>query len=208
MLVRADSNAVNGVPACANAELMRDRMRNDWGFKGMIISDAGAVDGIWGCDKAKLNITHDAQCHNFTKDTLDAAVMAIEAGCDLNYGTSYANYLGVSVSNGRVSMETVRESVKNVFRVRMLTQMEASLTDPATIPLPRARADYNRIPFSIVDSAKHRLLARNAAAASIVLLQNHNGTLPLPLTQLRPSIPQKRKIVVVGEHTSGLWSTH
>ena len=36
-----------GVPACANKHLLKDTMRDEWGFQGMVISDAGAVDGVW-----------------------------------------------------------------------------------------------------------------------------------------------------------------
>ena len=58
-------------------------MRGEWGFKGMVISDAGAVDGVYGCDKTHPTV-HDHACHNYTHNSLDATSAALNAGCDLN----------------------------------------------------------------------------------------------------------------------------
>ena len=190
-------NSVGGVPACANSQLLRDRMRRDWGFGGMVISDAGAVDGVWGCDKTNP-VLHDRACHNYTHDAVDATSAAFTAGCDLNYGSAYAGHLATAVARGQVSMAAIKASVKNVFRPRLMTQMEASLTDPATIPGGDA---YARIDFGVVDSAEHRELARAAAAQSTVLLTNHHSTLPLAA-----SGGGKATVALIGEHTGGDWS--
>jgi beta-glucosidase len=191
-------NAVDGVPACANSKLLKQYMRGEWSFEGMIISDAGAVDGIWGCDKSNP-VLHDRQCHNYTHNGLDATAAALNAGCDLNYGSAYGSTLEAAVAKGAVTMDAVKASVKNVFRLRMLTQMESSLTDPSTIP--PSQKNYAEIPFSVVDSHEHRQLARDAAAASAVLMVNHNHTLPIPSTA-RTTIT----VAIIGEHTGGAWT--
>jgi hypothetical protein len=98
--------------------------------------------------------------------------------------------------------------VKNVFRMRMLTQMEPSLTDPSTIP--KSAKKYSEIPFSDVDSVAHRQLAREAATSSCVLMLNHEHTLPILATD---SSVDKRggnpgvNVAVIGEHTGGEWTS-
>jgi beta-glucosidase-like glycosyl hydrolase len=53
-------NSVSGVPACADADLLQKKMREEWGCREcMIISDAGAVDGVWGCDRPGQQVLHD-----------------------------------------------------------------------------------------------------------------------------------------------------
>ena len=174
---------------------MRDRMRGEWGFEGMIISDAGAVDGVWGCDKTNP-VLHDRACHNYTHSTLNATAVALNAGCDLNYGSAYAGNLQAAVDGGSVTLADVTTSVKNVFRPRLQTMIEPALTDPSTIP--DGHKSYTQIPFSVVDSQEHRQLARDAAASSAVLMTNHDQTLPLPLTAGKTIT-----VAVIGEHTGG-----
>lgn len=87
----------------------------------------------------------------------------------------------------------------------MLTQMEHSLTDPLT--LPAGTGSYAKIPFSVVDSAEHRQLARDAAAASAVLMINHNKTLPMrPKAAGEANPVQPITVAVIGEHTFGNWT--
>ena len=74
-------------------------MRREGGFGGMVISDAGAVDGGWGCDKTKP-VLHDRACHNYTHDAVDATSAAFAAGCDLNYGSASASHLATAVAGG------------------------------------------------------------------------------------------------------------
>ena len=118
-------------------------------------------------------------------------------------GSAYGANLNTAVQSGAVSLATVKTSVKNVFRLRMLTQMESSLSDPCTSP---ADMGYAKIPFSVVDSAQHRQLARDAAAASAVLMTNYDKTLPIGSPP--PAVGEAKPVTVaiIGEHTFGNWT--
>ena len=179
-------------------------MRGEWGFDGMVISDAGAVDGIWGCDDPG-RVVHDRACHNYTHTAQDATTAALKAGCDLDYGQAYSGHLQAAVRGGAVTVAEVANSVKNVFRTRLRTMIEPGLTDPATIPA--GHNAYADIPFSVVDSAEHRALARDAAAAAAVLLTNHEETLPLPLQEGGSATARTVTVALIGEHTGGDWTS-
>ena len=121
-------------------------------------------------------------------------------------GSAYGANLNTAVQSGAVSLATVKTSVKNIFRLRMLTQMESSLTDPLTSPGEMGTHSYANIPFSVVDSVQHRQLAREAAAASAVLMTNHDKTLPMKLTAAAVGEAKPITIAVIGEHTFGNWT--
>lgn len=61
--------SINGIPSCANKELLMDIARGEWGFRGYIMSDAGAIDFI-------------RKGHNYTQNDLETVTMAIRAGCN------------------------------------------------------------------------------------------------------------------------------
>ena len=62
--------SINGVPSCANKKLLTDVARGEWGFKGYVISDSGAIVNI---------MTH----HNYTHNLVDTATVAIKAGTNI-----------------------------------------------------------------------------------------------------------------------------
>ena len=66
--------SINGVPACANGKLLTDITRKEWGFKGYIVSDAGAVSNI-------------ISQHHYLNNTIDTAAASIKAGCNLELGS-------------------------------------------------------------------------------------------------------------------------
>lgn len=201
-------NSISGVPACADADLLQKKLRNEWGCREcMVISDAGAVDGVWGCDRPGQAVLHDRPCHNYTHSTLSATAAALNAGCDLDYGHAYADNLAAATASAATTIASVKASVKNVFRLRLLTQMEPSLTDPSTIS--QSAKKYTDIPFSVVDSIAHRQLAREAAAGSCVLMVNHEKTLPIRVGSGLDTQGRAAAVVdlaVIGEHTGGEWT--
>jgi beta-glucosidase len=147
-------NRVLGEPACASKLLIADILRKRWGFQGHYVSDCGAIDDFH-------------QHHKVTKDAAASAAMAVKHGCDLNCGCTY-NDLVVAVKHGLITEAEVEVSLRRL----LATKFKLGLFDPA-----------DRVPWSgtspaIIDSPAHRLLSRQAAAASIVLLKN-NGLLPL-----------------------------
>jgi beta-glucosidase len=163
-LGKADSvmcvyNSVDGVPGCANTDLLEKRLRGEWGFKGYVVSDCGAVEDIF-------------RSHKYVHSTGDAAAAAVKAGTDLTCGEEYKT-LVQEVKSGAIPEADIDRSVERLFEARIRLGM---FDPPASVP-------YSRIPFQENDSQEHRHLALVAARESIVLLKNENGILPL-----KPSI--------------------
>ncbi|MGH9536117.1 MAG: glycoside hydrolase family 3 C-terminal domain-containing protein [Terriglobales bacterium] len=157
---RADSvmcsyNAVNGIPSCADAFLLRTHLRQDWGFGGFVVSDCGAIANI-------------AFGHHYTATVPQADADAVKAGTDLSCGRAYTQ-LGAAVRQGLISVAAINRAVTRLFTARFRLGM---FDPPAMVP-------YDHIPFSQVDSPAHRRLALQAAEEGIVLLKNQGGLLPL-----------------------------
>jgi len=155
-------NKLNGVPACANRWLLTDVLRNDWGFKGFVVSDCGAISDL-------------IHTHKYETDPEKAVAMAVKAGCDMECETCeteqllYDKYLPGAAEKGYISEAEIDIAVKRIFRIRFLF---GEFDDKKLNP-------YNNIPESKLDSREHQELALNAARESIVLLKNENNLLPL-----------------------------
>ena len=147
-------NRLRGQACCASTELS-GILRNEWGFKGYIVTDCWAIADIW-------------QTHKIAKDAAEASAMAVKQGTDLECGNSY-NALPEAVKRGLV---TEKDLDVNVGRL-MTARMKLGMFDPDSI------VPYAQIPFSVNDNPAHDYLARVAAQKSIVLLKNANHTLPL-----------------------------
>jgi beta-glucosidase len=148
-------NRINGEPACANTHLLGDMLRGQWGFKGYVVSDCGAIDDIY-------------QRHHFAKSAAQASAVAVKRGTDLECGDSY-RALVAAVKQGLISEAEIDQALKRLFAARFRLGM---FDPPEMVP-------YAKIPFSENDSAAHRQLALEAAHESMVLLKNDNNTLPL-----------------------------
>ncbi len=147
-------NSVDGVPACANADLLTARLRGQWGFRGYVVSDCGAVGDI-------------ATGHKYTADVMTAAAAAVLAGTDLSCGPEYGTLTG-AVQAGLLPESVIDRAVTRLFAARF----RLGLFDSPE------RVAYASTPLSEVDSSEHRALALEAAGSSIVLLKN-TGVLPL-----------------------------
>ena len=147
-------NRVNGESASASPRLLSDILRNDWGFKGYVVSDCDSVDDIF-------------TQHKIVATAEEAAALGIKAGLDLNCGTTYAA-LGNAVRKGLVTEVQIDVSVRRL----MLARMKLGMFDPPN------QVKWARIPYKVNQSSEHDRLARRAADASIVLLKN-DGVLPL-----------------------------
>ncbi|HTR98710.1 MAG TPA: glycoside hydrolase family 3 N-terminal domain-containing protein, partial [Bacteroidota bacterium] len=154
--VMAAYNALDGLPCSANHWLLTDLLRDEWGFRGFVVSDYGSVGGI-------LDAHHAAA----TKE--DGAREAIEAGLDVELPGIYlyGEPLLQAVKEGNVAPATVDKAAARVLAAKFrLGLFEHADVDPAS-----AR--------TINDSREHRMLALSAARKAIVLLKNDGGLLPL-----------------------------
>lgn len=148
-------NSYMGDPCCASPFLLRDVLRNQWGFKGYVVSDCDAIADIW-------------RNHKFVQTPEEAAAIAVKAGCDLNCGETYLS-LKDAVKKGLITEKDIDVSLKRLFEARF----KLGMFDPIE------KVKYAQIPFSENDSPEHRKLALKAAHESIVLLKNGNNLLPL-----------------------------
>jgi beta-glucosidase len=148
-------NRYMGEPCCASPRLLTEILREDWGFKGYVVSDCNAIRDVY-------------DYHNFTDSEEEAAAVSVKAGCDLNCGFRYA-YLEGAVEQGFITEEEIDVSLKRVFTARFKLGMFDS---PENVP-------YAKISMDVVSSEKHRALALETAQKSMVLLKNENNTLPL-----------------------------
>lgn len=165
--IGATNNAVNGTPACVNDWLLTHVLREEWGFDGYVFSDAGSLSDVAGI-------------RQHVKNQEEAMALAIHAGLDIDCGRSFETWLEKSVLDGLANENQVDESLIRSFTVRF----RLGMFDPPHIN------PYNAIPDSLLDGAKHRKLARQAATEAIVLLKNKNKLLPLNQS--------KQKIVLAG----------
>jgi beta-glucosidase len=150
-------NAIDGSPACGSKMLLEQTLRHDWGFKGYVTSDCGAVDDFFM-----------PNTHMTSPDAEHASATAVLAGTDTNCGDTY-KALVKSVHDGLISEAAIDVAVKRLFTARFQLGMFDPVSD----------VKYAQIPMSGDDSAAHRALALKAARESMVLLKNDGDFLPL-----------------------------
>ena len=155
-------NAVDGVPAPANARLLTAILRGDWGFTGAVVGDVDTISDIWR-----------PSAHGFTRDAAEASALAVKAGTDLCSGETY-KALPEALRRGLASEADLDLALRRLFRLRFLLGQ----FDPAV------RVPYAAIPLAEVDAPAHDRLALEAARQSLVLLKN-DGTLPLDAGRVR-----------------------
>ena len=148
-------NSVDGVPGCASTDLLEKRLRQDWGFKGFVVSDCGAIGDIF-------------RSHKYSPTQGAASVAAVKAGTDLTCGGEYTTLVN-EVKAGTISEAEITRATERLFEARI----RLGMFDPPE------RVPYTKIPYSENDSAAHRQLARQAEREAIVLLKNEGGFLPL-----------------------------
>jgi beta-glucosidase len=148
-------NRTNGEPCCASPTLLQEILRDAWDFEGYVVSDCGAIGDIY-------------KHHQVVDTAPEAAALAVKSGCDLNCGEVYTALLD-AVAQGLIDEATLDRSLKRLFTARF----RLGMFDPPD------RVPYAQIPIEVNDSEEHRALALRMAQASIVLLKNADGFLPL-----------------------------
>lgn len=158
MTVMAAFNDFNGVPCTVNSFLLRDILKERYGFEGFVVSDATAIK--------------ECVTHGIAEDLADASRKAIQAGMDMDMNSfAYHNHLVQQVQSGEVPMEVLDDAVRRVLGVKMAL----GLFEHPYCSLERA-AEIEVLPQA------HLELALEAAEKSIVLLKNENQLLPLKKT--------------------------
>ncbi len=148
-------NRVFGESASGSTFLLTNLLREKWGFDGHIVSDCGAVDDIYGG-------------HHIAKDAAEASAIAIKAGLNLECGNSFTS-LKEAISRGLLTEADIDKALEPL----LMTQLRLGiLFDDPDCP-------YYGIPTSVIGSAEHYAVARQAAVESMVLLKNDNDLLPL-----------------------------
>ncbi|XP_071098426.1 uncharacterized protein [Haliotis cracherodii] len=153
-------NLVDGVPACANKEILTDILRGEWNFKGYIIADAGEVMFM-------------IKRRHYFKTKMEAAVACLKAGCNIEVeGSQDRAYLTLAdaVKQGKISETFVRDQMKPLI----YTRMRLGEFDPPTMN-PYNNLDVHKD----VLNKDHIALALEAAMKSFVLLKNENDYLPI-----------------------------
>ena len=166
-MVMTSFNTVNDIPATINQKLMRQMLREEMGFDGVLISDYAAI--------------LETVAHGASSDKKDAAHKALLAGVDIDMMTGcYAGELAKLVKEGTIPESLIDESV---LRILQLKNQLGLFEHPHKDADPEKEARYILCP-------EHRALAREAAAASCVLLKN-DKVLPI-----RPS----QKVAFIGPY--------
>ncbi len=146
---------LNGVPMTAHIPLLRDWLRGEMGFDGVIVSDYNAIAELIK--------------HGVAADLVDAAVLALKAGVDIDMmADAYRKGLPIALERGRVTIEEIDASVRRVLRLK---EQLGLFDDPY-------RRGGTPEPAAIV--AERHALARDVGRRAIVMLKNESDALPLP----------------------------
>jgi len=145
-------NDNDGVPGTANKFVLKDILRDEWKFDGMVVTD-------WASAAEMIN-------HGFCADGKDAAEKSVNAGVDMDMvSETFIKNLKRSLEENVVSMQAIDNAVRNILRLKF----RMGLFDNPYIATPQ-RVKY---------AEEHLKAAKEAVEQSVILLKNSNGTLPL-----------------------------
>lgn len=136
-------NAIHGVPVCALPWLLGERLRNDWGFQGFVVSDCDAVDDM-------------TMFHHYQKDNAGSSASALRAGTDLDCGSAYAG-LRDALADGRISEHDLDVAATRLFAARYRLGMF-----DASAPTPQHDPDTNRA-LALRAAGESMVLLKNRA---------------------------------------------
>lgn len=159
-IVMGAYNRTNGEPCCGSKTLLREILRERWGFKGHVTSDCWAIRDF-----------HEN--HKVTKTAPESVALAVNNGCDLNCGNMYGNLL-IAHKEGLVTEEAIDECVIRLMTTRMKLGM---FDDDEDVP-------YASIPYEKNDCEEHKNFSVEVSKKSMVLLKNDN-ILPLDRSKIK-----------------------
>jgi beta-glucosidase len=182
-------NRTNGEPCCGSRYLLKEILRQEWGFEGHVTSDCWAIKDF-----------HEQ--HGVTATPVESVALAMNNGCDLNCGSLFL-YLKQAVEEGLVEEKRIDEAVVNIFTSRMKLGMFDE----------KGENPYDKISYTVVDSPEMRKLNEQVAERCIVLLKNNNHTLPLQKDKIHtigvigPNADNRRALVGNYEGTASRYVT-
>jgi beta-glucosidase len=149
---------VNGVPATGNEFLLRQVLREEWRYDGLVVSDWDSVRQL--------------QIHGLTENDRESAYAAVTAGVDMEMeGDAYFEHLEALLQDGEIDLAAIDAAAANVLRLKFaLGLFENPYTDSRKLPA--------------IGSDEALAVAKRAALRSVVMLQNNNDVLPLKADQL------------------------
>jgi len=149
-------NSVNGTPNSINKKLLNDILRKEWGFKGHVVTDCGALDGV-------------ASSHKVLPNNVATAAAAIKAGINLDCSSILQNEVVAAIQQNLLTEKEVDAALVTLLK----TQFKLGFYNPPALdPFKRYQADS-------VHNKEHIALSRKVAQQSMVLLKNEHGLLPL-----------------------------
>ena len=152
--VMTSYNSLDGIPSTASKALLTDLLRNEWGFRGFVVSDLYSVDGIFGT-------------HRVARNKQEAGVMALKAGVDADLGALAFAPLVDAVIKGLVSEKEINHALANILRLKF----EMGLFENPYVDVEKAQKQ--------VRSDSNKNVALVTAREVITLLKNDGNTLPL-----------------------------
>ena len=147
-------NEIDGIPSTGNKWLLKDVLRDEWGWEGMVVTD-------W-------NSAGEMIAHGFSRDLKHTAEQAINAGVDMDmmsYG--FIQYVEELVKEGKVSEKEIDRAVRNILKLKFDLGL---FENPYVDETASAKVDY---------APEHLAAAKQCAVESAILLQNRKNVLPL-----------------------------
>ena len=148
---------IDGDPCCGSNRLLQQILRDEWGFKGLVVSDCGAISDFW-----------EPGAHGVSANAAEASAKAVISGTDVECGSNYRR-LPDAVKAGEITEEQIDKSVVRLLEARF----ELGDFDPDSL------VPWTRIPESVIACKEHKTLALQMAREQMVLLHNKDNTLPL-----------------------------
>ncbi len=150
---------LDGEPCSSSRRLMTEILREEWGFDGLVVSDYMGIDQL-------------RNYHKLARDKADAARLALEAGMDLELPSidAYGQPLLDAVAAGEIPLALIDRSVRRMLTLKFAFGLfERPFVEPEAVP-------------AVFDTPAQRMLAREIARKSLVLLKNEGNLLPLAKT--------------------------
>ena len=148
---------IDGDPCCGSNRLLQQILRDEWDFKGLVVSDCGAISDFW-----------EPGAHGVSANAAEASAKAVISGTDVECGSNYRR-LPDAVKADEITEEQINKSVVRLLEARF----ELGDFDPDSL------VPWTRIPESVIACKEHKALALQMAREQMVLLHNKDNTLPL-----------------------------